>query len=226
MAIGHRGGSIRSVMSRTSHRLPRLRMAASSRKPGSASPPTTSDPPGGASWWSQRTTHRGSARRIPRKHVGSKPTQIAPSDGRRSSARRHPHAPAIYISSSMGVCRCSTATRPTWVRCWHVFSMLILCPRSKQPWPMFGSPLLWWRRRAQRPSRLHLRLAGTRAADLIGPRTASSPRSRRRSTSQERELRRPPTDVSTSTGTGVVAMPVATSTNVIVSARSGSCDVA
>jgi hypothetical protein len=43
--------------------------------------PTTRDPPGGASWWSQRTTHRGSTRQIPRRHVGSKPKRTAPRGG-------------------------------------------------------------------------------------------------------------------------------------------------
>jgi hypothetical protein len=45
------------------------------------------------------------------------------------------------------------------------------------------------------------------------------------STIQE-EVNQPPTYVPTSTRTGVVAMPAATSTNVTVNARSGSCDVA
>jgi hypothetical protein len=60
---------------------------------GSASPPTARDPPGGASWWSQRATHRGLARRIPTKLIGSKPTQTAHNDGRRSNVRQLPMRP-------------------------------------------------------------------------------------------------------------------------------------
>jgi hypothetical protein len=100
MAVGYGGRSIRSVTSRAKRRLPRLWTAASFRRPGSASPPTARDPPGGTSWWSQQRTHRGSVRRIPSKHVRSRPMQTAPSDGWRRSARRHPRVPATYVSSS------------------------------------------------------------------------------------------------------------------------------
>jgi hypothetical protein len=62
-----------------------------------------------------------------------------------------------------------------WAWRWHVFSRPILRPRLKQPWRTYGSPLLWWRRKARRPNRLRLRRAGTRAADLIGLRIAGSP---------------------------------------------------
>jgi hypothetical protein len=55
-------------------RLPHLRTTASFRRPGSASPPTARDVPSGASWWFRRTTHRGLARQIQRRRVGSKPT--------------------------------------------------------------------------------------------------------------------------------------------------------
>jgi hypothetical protein len=100
VAAGCGRRSIRSTMPCALRKLPRLRTAASFKRPGLASPPTTRDLPGGASWWSQRTTHRGSARRISRKHVGSRPTQTTPTGGRRSSARRHPRVPATCISSS------------------------------------------------------------------------------------------------------------------------------
>jgi hypothetical protein len=63
-------------------------------------------------------------------------------------------------------------------------------------------------------------------ADLIGLCIAGSPRSRRRSTSPEREPLQPPIYVPTSTRTDVVVTPAATSTNIIASARSGSSDVA
>jgi hypothetical protein len=179
VASGYGGRSIRSATSHASRRLPRLRTATSFKRPESASPPTPRDAPSGASWWSQRTNHSGLVQRILRKHVGSKPTQIAPSGGQRSSARRHPRVSAIYVSSSKRQGhRHSTAPRLTWARRWHVSSRLILHPRSKQPWPTSESPQLWWRRRARRPSQPHPRQAGTRAADLIGLRIASSPRSR------------------------------------------------
>jgi hypothetical protein len=55
----------------------------------------------------------------------------------------------------------------------------------KQPWRTYGSPVHWWKRRALHPNRLHLRRAGTRAANLVGLCVAGSPRSRRRSTSLE-----------------------------------------
>jgi hypothetical protein len=92
--------SIRSATSRVLCKLPRLRMVAGFRRPGSASPPTTRDLPGGASWWSQRTTHRESARRNPKRRVGSKPTRTAPRDRQWSSARLYPRAPATCASSS------------------------------------------------------------------------------------------------------------------------------
>jgi hypothetical protein len=108
--------STRSATSCALRMLPRLRMAVSSRRPGSTSP-TTRDLPGGASWWSPRTTHHGLARRIPRRHVKSKPTQTAPRGGRRSSARRYPCVPATCASSSKRRgSRRSTAPKTTWVR--------------------------------------------------------------------------------------------------------------
>jgi hypothetical protein len=61
---------------------------------------------------------------------------------------------------------------------------------------------------------------------LIGLRIAGSPRSRRRPTSLERELRQPPIYVPTSTRTGAVAMPAVTSTNATASVRSERCDIA
>jgi hypothetical protein len=184
VAVGYGRRSIRSATSRVPHRLPRLRTAASFRRPGSTSPPTTRDPPGGASWWSHRTTHHGSARQIPRRRVGSKPTRTTPRGGRRSSTRWYPRVPATYVSSLKRLgSRRSTAPRPTWVWRWHVSSRPTLRPRPKLPWPTSGSRLLWWRRSARRPSRLHLRLADTRAADLISLRIAGSPQSRWRSTS-------------------------------------------
>jgi hypothetical protein len=67
-----------------------------------------------------------------------------------------------------------------------------------------------WRRRARRPSRLHLRQAGTRAADLIGLRIADSPRSRRRSTKPKGKPRQPLTYAPTSTRTDIVVMLAAT----------------
>jgi hypothetical protein len=99
VAAGYGRRSIRSATPHAPHRLPRLRMTASFRRPESASPPTTRDPPGAASWWSQGTTHRGSARQIPRRRVGSKPTRTVPRDGRRSSTRRYPHVLATYTLS-------------------------------------------------------------------------------------------------------------------------------
>jgi hypothetical protein len=106
--------------------------------------PTARDPLGGASYWSQLTTRRGSARRIPRRRVGSKPTRTTPRGGRRSGARRYPRVPATYVSSSNRQgSRRSTTRRPTWVWCWHVSSRPILRPRPKLPWPTSGSPLLW-----------------------------------------------------------------------------------
>jgi hypothetical protein len=180
MVVDCGGRSIRSATLHALRKLPRLRTAVSFRRPRSALPPTTRDLPGGTSWWSQRTTHHGLAQRILRKHVGSRPMQTAPTGGQRSSARRHPRVPVTCVSSSKRrVCRHSTAPRPTWAQRWHVFSRLILRPRLKQPWRTSGSPLLWWRRRAQRPRRLHLHRTGTRAADLISLRIAGSPRFRR-----------------------------------------------
>jgi hypothetical protein len=117
MAAYYGGRSIRSATSCALRKLPRLRTVVSSRRPGSASPPTTRDLPGGASWWSQRTNLHGSARRIPRRHVGSKPTRTAPRGGQRSSAKRYPRVPATYaLSSKRRGSRRSTAPRPTWVR--------------------------------------------------------------------------------------------------------------
>jgi hypothetical protein len=81
-------------------KLTRLQTVESFKRPRSASPPTIRDPPGTMFWWSQRTTHRGSARRILRKRVGSKATRTVPRGGRRSSARRYPRVPATYASSS------------------------------------------------------------------------------------------------------------------------------
>jgi hypothetical protein len=181
MDIDYGRRSIRSAMSRAPRRLPRLRTEASFRKPGSASLPTIRDPLDGASWWSQRMTHCGSARRIPRKHIGSKPTPTAPSGRRRSSARRHPHVHVTYVSSSKkrGY-RHSIAPRPTYAPHWHISSWLILHLRLKQPWPTSRSPQLWWRRRVWRPSQMHLRQAGTRIADLIGLCIENSPQFRRR----------------------------------------------
>jgi hypothetical protein len=109
--------SIRSATSRALLKLPRLWTTESFRRPGSTSPPTTRDLLGDASWWSQRKTHHGSARRIPRRRVGSKPTRTAPRGGRRSSARRYPRVPATCASSSKRRgSRRSTTLGPTWVR--------------------------------------------------------------------------------------------------------------
>jgi hypothetical protein len=44
----------------------------------------------------------GSAQRIPRRRVGSKPTRTAPRGGRWSSARRYPRVPVTCASSSRG----------------------------------------------------------------------------------------------------------------------------
>jgi hypothetical protein len=113
MAAGYGRRLTRSATPHALHELPRLQTSASSRRPESTSHPTTKDPPGGASWWFRRTTHRGSVRHIPRRHVGSKPTRTAPRGGR-SSARRYPRAPATYASSlKRQDCRRSTAPRPT-----------------------------------------------------------------------------------------------------------------
>jgi hypothetical protein len=49
VAVGYGRRSMRSTTSRAPHRLPRLRMEVSFRRPGSASPPTTRDPPDSAS---------------------------------------------------------------------------------------------------------------------------------------------------------------------------------
>jgi hypothetical protein len=98
VAVGYGGISIRSAASHASRRLPRLRTAASFRRPGSASCPIAKDPPSSASWWSQRTTHRGLARRILRRRVGSKPMRTVHRGGWRSNARRHLHVPATYVS--------------------------------------------------------------------------------------------------------------------------------
>jgi hypothetical protein len=52
--------------------------------------------------------------------------------------------PTTYASSlKRQDCRRSTASRPTWVRCWHVSSRPTLHPRPTQPWPTSGSPRLW-----------------------------------------------------------------------------------
>jgi hypothetical protein len=149
VAVGCRGRSIGSATSRALRKLPRLRTVVSSRRHGSASPPTTRDLPGGVSWWSQRTTHRESAQRIPRKHVGPRPRQTAPSDRRRSSARRYPVCPrpASRVRRG-GSADVQQPSGPTWAQRWHIFSRPIPHPRSKQPWCTSGSPLLWWRRRA------------------------------------------------------------------------------
>jgi hypothetical protein len=119
--------------------------------------------------------------------------------------------PTAYASNSIwrGFRR-STTPRPTWVQRWHISSRPILHPRPKRPWPTSGSPQPWWRRRARRPSRLHLRQAGTRAADLIGLRIADSPRSRRRSTKPKGKPRQPLTYAPTSTRTDIVVMLAAT----------------
>jgi hypothetical protein len=132
------------------------------------------------------------------RHVGSKATRIAPGGERRSSARRYPHAPVTYASSSKRRgCRCSTAPRPTWARQCHISSrptfhlrLMWLCLTSGWPQP-------WWKKRAWCLSLRHLCCAGIRVVDPIDLRIASSPPSRRKSTNPDR------TPTSTTPGTNL-----------------------
>jgi hypothetical protein len=99
-AVGCERRSIRSVLLLAARELPCLQTLESFRRSESTSPPMTKVPSGGGSWWFRRTNHRGSAQRTPRRHVGSRALPTAPSDGRRSSARRYLCAPEACVSSS------------------------------------------------------------------------------------------------------------------------------
>jgi hypothetical protein len=121
-------------MPHTLYEFPRLRMTVSSRRPEYASPPTTRDPPGGVSWWFQRTTHRESARF--RGGVSDPSQHEARSEASGGAGQAVPLCARDYTSSlKRQDYRCSTASRPTWVRCWHVSSKQILRPRPTLPWP-------------------------------------------------------------------------------------------
>jgi hypothetical protein len=144
-----------------------------------------------------------------------------------SSTRRYLRVPMIYtLSSKRQDCRRSVAPRPTSARRWHVSSKPIFRPKTTQPWPTSGSPQLMWRRGARHPSQQHLRRAGTRAADLVGLRKASSPQSMRRSTNPERTPHEASIYAPTSTRTGVVVTLAGISTSATASVKRESSNVA
>jgi hypothetical protein len=157
-------------------------MATSSRRSGSTSPPTTQVPPFAGSWWFPRMNHHVTVRQIPRRRDRSRETPIVRSNVRKSNAARSLPVLETFVSSSKkrGYRR-STAPRPTWVLPWCASSKPNVHLRRKQPWPTFGSPRPWWRKRARQPSPSHLRQAAIRAVDLIDLRAATSLPSRRRS---------------------------------------------
>jgi hypothetical protein len=116
VVAGYGRGSTRSIVLHTVCEYPRPQTSTSSRRSGSVSPQMTRVPSGDGSWWFRRMNHHRSAQRTLRRHVRSRETPTAPRDGRRSSAKRYPHVPATYASSSKRQgCRHSTAIRITWV---------------------------------------------------------------------------------------------------------------